>query len=175
VATLRGAHFAQGLQVTIGGAPATIQSITSPTELTCRIPFTDAGRLDVKIEQLGMSASLPAAFQHDGQGGPSDDADADGLPTLIEQFMGLDPAVSDARGAFDVQQQQGTLILYYRRARDTGGASGWVEWSDTLLTWSTSGVSEVIARDVPGEPFQIVAALLPGNPAARYARLRVRQ
>lgn len=174
--TLRGSQFANGVKVQIGGMEAPIETMVSPQYLTCRVPSLPSGRFDVSIELLAMTARLAAAFQHNGSGGPNEDADGDGLVTLVEQFMGLNPQVNDASGAMSVEQQQGALFLTYRRALDAGGLAGWVEWSDDLSVWEASGIAEVVIRDMPGETYVVVAAVIPaGGTATRFARLKVQR
>ena len=174
LATVRGSDFAHGIRVWIGGSEASIESLAGPTELTCRIPAVDGGMLDVDIELSGMTARLPGAYLHDGTGGPSEDSDGDGLQNLIEWFMGLDPDVHDSAGALTIDHVSGTLLLVYRRARDTGDLVGRIEWSDDLSTWQSDGVEETIIRDVPGENFVTLGALLPtGQLPERFVRLKV--
>ena len=134
---------------------------------------------DVKVQPLigdNMVLQRDASVRLWGTANPGEDTDGDGLVNLVELFMGLDPEVSDSSGAFDVVNSGGFLRIVYRRARNTAGTMGVVEYSVDLENWSTTGVTESIVSDVPGEDYVLVearVAALSGSTA--YLRLRVTQ
>ncbi|MES2465680.1 MAG: hypothetical protein V4675_00135 [Verrucomicrobiota bacterium] len=75
-----------------------------------------------------------------------------------------------------VKEEQGALFLTYRQARDAGGLAGWVEWSADLSVWEASGIAEVVIRDMPGEAYGVVAAVIPaGGTGTRFARLNMQR
>jgi hypothetical protein len=62
--TVTGANFAAGVQVTVGGAPATNVIVTSSTTLTATTSTRSAGTVEITVTLDGRSGSLPAAFTY---------------------------------------------------------------------------------------------------------------
>ena len=69
------------------------------------------------------------------------DLDGDGLSTLVEYYMRLDPDDPDAAGAITGGfAAPGVLELCYRKSKDPNlTATCEAEWSEQLLTWKKSG------------------------------------
>jgi autotransporter-associated beta strand protein len=94
------------------------------------------------------------------------DFDNDGIPNIIEYALGLDPRVSSQpAGTFS-----GNTITYTKGADAiaNGDVSWVIETSETLV--SGSWIAEPV---VPGDT--ISYTFTPGNPAKKFARLKVTQ
>ncbi|MGI9243416.1 MAG: IPT/TIG domain-containing protein, partial [Verrucomicrobiales bacterium] len=169
--TLSGDQFGEGARVRFGANYATDVLLVSPTTLTCTAPPHTEGSVAVTVEYLDMNANLPSAYQYVA---PPDDADGDGLGLLLERFLALDPATPDAGEAWSVTQSpSGAVEFTYRRARDTAGLSGSVEWSSDLKHWNSGGVVESTSQDNPGDEYTLVRASITLPIRSVYLRLRV--
>lgn len=108
---------------------------------------------------------------------PAADSDADGVPNLLEYFMGLNPALADA--VSPVFNYTGSVLqLDYRRGKAITGVSGFAEWTAGLsgsVTWSVSGVTDELISDEG--TYEIRRATVPftGPETAKFLRLRVSQ
>lgn len=63
--TLQGQFFADGIRVYFGGLAATDVTVVSNTVLTCTTPIGSTGAADVRVDVLGMTATLLSAFTYD--------------------------------------------------------------------------------------------------------------
>lgn len=89
-----------------------------------------------------------------GTSGPDDDDDADGVPALVEHFLGIsDQDSNQGRGRYAMSSavtlpgdglDYPTFEVTYAIGADD--VVGRVDWSDTLLSW---GQSMVLVSDVP--------------------------
>ncbi|MCB1098564.1 MAG: IPT/TIG domain-containing protein [Verrucomicrobiae bacterium] len=174
--TLRGTHFAEGMSVEFGGVRASGLNILNSSVAACTVPGHKPGMVDVELKLLGMTSKLPGGFTYEGTANPDEDTDGDGLDNLMELYMGLNPQVRDSSGAYEVGSSNGFLRFVYRRARDTSGAVGVVEYSPDLKSWSTTEVIETVVRDLPDEDYVLVEArVIRLLKSGAYLRLRVTQ
>ena len=106
---------------------------------------------------------------------PQSDEDSDGLPNLLEYFMGLNPT------ATDYTPQQAVIIgsnltLNYRRSKAISGTFGQVEWTTSLsanATWSSANVTDSLLIDQGAyESRRATVPILPGE-SKKFLRLRV--
>jgi hypothetical protein len=103
------------------------------------------------------------------------DPDTDGLPNLLEYFMGLNATVTDYTPQRAVVIGS-DLTLDYRRSKALTGTSGQVEWTSTLstnATWSTANVTDSLLIDQGAyESRRATVPILPGD-SRKFLRLRV--
>ena len=102
------------------------------------------------------------------------DPDLDGLENLLEHYLGSNPAVPDAAQALPVAARSGsTLTLTWWHLKSATDVVATAEWSETLGTWQSSGISIEVIADLP-EKQQLRATLnlSPGD-RARFLRLQV--
>lgn len=106
---------------------------------------------------------------------PADDPDADGLPNLMEYFMGLNATVSDNTSPGAVLSGS-SLVLDYRRSKGQTGLVGQVEWTTNLssnATWTTANVTDSLLSDQgPYENRRASVPVLPGE-SKKFLRLHV--
>jgi Subtilase family/Lamin Tail Domain/Bacterial Ig domain/Putative Ig domain/IPT/TIG domain len=105
------------------------------------------------------------------------DPDADGVPNLIEYFMGLNPTVQDAV-ASSVQYTGSELQLDYRRSKMLNGVSGAVEWTASLsgaVNWSTGGVTDTFLSDQGTYELRRASVSFTNPETAKFLRLHVTQ
>ena len=110
----------------------------------------------------------------DGNGDEADlaDKDRDGQVNLIEFATGQNPLVSTPR-PFALTKNGSTLEFTWPRYKcPAGEASVTVEWSDTLSTWSTTGVTSSVLSDL-GTVEQMKSTVPAGTAGKRYVRLRI--
>jgi hypothetical protein len=102
------------------------------------------------------------------------DPDADGLPNLLEYFMGLNATATDYAPQRAVVIGS-DLTLDYRRSKALTGISGQVEWTSTLTTnatWSTANVTDSLLIDQGAyESRRATVPILPGE-SKKFLRLR---
>jgi subtilisin-like proprotein convertase family protein len=118
----------------------------------------------------GWIAAYPT-LEATGQG---DDPDFDGMENLLEYYLGAHPGQADAAEHLPVLVKSGsTLTLTWWRSKTADGVTATAEWSATLGSWSTAGISTaVIADEASRERLQ--ATLVAGATDARlFLRLRV--
>jgi subtilisin-like proprotein convertase family protein len=101
------------------------------------------------------------------------DADADGLASGLEYYLGGNPSSQDATGLLPVFSLSGKSLTYWHLKSATD-VTGLVEWSTTLAadSWSSTGVSyEVIQSDSTRE--QIRAVVTDPGTGKLFIRLKV--
>lgn len=115
---------------------------------------------------------------------PTDDYEPDGLPNLVEYFMGLDPMVADAGVIMPVvPSTPGEFRVRYPRSKNqygTTGVTGGIVWKLDLLDpadWSDVGVVETKVDDGDGLTYEIWEATITTDPpeSVIFVRLRVIQ
>ena len=103
------------------------------------------------------------------------DPDTDGLPNLLEYFMGLNATATDYTPQRAVVIGS-DLTLDYRRSKALTGTSGQVEWTSSLsanTTWSTANVTDSLLIDQGAyESRRATVPILPGE-SKKFLRLRV--
>jgi hypothetical protein len=78
---------------------------------------------------------------------PDSDPDKDGMPNLMEYYLGLSPTSSSGSGGvFSVSKgSNNTVSFTYRRAKGVTGVSAEVQATgDLSSSWGTSGVQETV-------------------------------
>ena len=78
------------------------------------------------------------------------DASGDGFANFLKFFLNLDPLAHNGGGGIDWGFDGEDLVYLYYRRNDVPTALGWVEWSNNLATWSTSGLQETILHSEGG-------------------------
>lgn len=73
--------------------------------------------------------------------GPTDDADNDGVPNLIEYFTGTLAANGGSVATFSAEVAGGSAVFRFKRALNRADVTGVVEWSSDLVNWHRSGQS----------------------------------
>jgi hypothetical protein len=109
---------------------------------------------------------------------PGGDPDRDGVPNLVEYFMGLSP-VDGASSASMVMDTTvpGEISMEYRRSKATQGVVGVMKWKNALtdLDWSADGVTDELVSDHGGyEIWRATAPVLPGE-TRKFLRFEVEQ
>ena len=115
--------------------------------------------------------------------GPADDPDGDGIPNLLEYFMGTGPDSSSSGGSVTIKDPAAFTVTY-QRAKGITDVSASLEWSPDLANWYTSGQSdgtrsitfvETVSPGAGNTPDTVEAATsISGQTAARlFIRLHV--
>ncbi len=106
---------------------------------------------------------------------PEADADDDGLDNLIEFHLGLNPGSADS-AVITTERTASALSITYRRAKNLGGTTAGVEWSDDLGDiWSTSGVTEEVLEDNSSDQLVKASVAITGADTKKFIRLKVEQ
>ena len=108
-------------------------------------------------------------------GADSADPDGDGLNTLLEYALGLDPNTSGVMPASLALNGANLEYTYTRSsAAKDNGVTYQIEWSDTLAagSWSTETVTQQITS-TQGALETVKSSVPEGNGGKRFLRLRV--
>ncbi|MEY4489701.1 MAG: hypothetical protein RIQ79_2209, partial [Verrucomicrobiota bacterium] len=115
--------------LTLGASP----DFTSGSPASASATITDAPRQNLFFALIADPAKRA----------PTDDADGDALPNLLEYFMGSDPANGAAGAALVIPSATpDTFTVRFPRALSRPDAIGTLQWSSDLVTWRTSGQSD---------------------------------
>jgi len=109
---------------------------------------------------------------------PDGDAEPDGLPNLIEFFMGLNPGSNDAANATVVEKIGDQFSLIYRRSKSATGITGAVTWTSDLTTplpWSSAGIVDVLVSDEGTYEIRRASVTIGINDVAKFLHLEVTQ
>lgn len=192
--------FTQALVIPAGSASANLVLTTLPDELP---EGTETVALSI-VAQPGYTAGTPAIanaelfdrplhawlmneISQPGKRGPRDDADADGLPNIMEYFLGTDPDANTPRiGPTKVIPQGSAAVFTYPRALNRPDVTGRVEWSTSLHQWFRAGQSgdgltlqiQTVTDSSPTEDPQAMRATATNNsggplPGRLFFRLNV--
>jgi hypothetical protein len=109
-------------------------------------------------------------------GAPTDDADGNGLPNLLEYYMGVGEGSPLTGPAVVLANTSNSMAMTYRRYKGLQGVQGAVEHigSLTATNWDTNGVTvkEVVDR---GTYEEVTVEVVPAPGATKmFMRLRVR-
>ena len=139
------------------------------------------------IADAPAQAYFHEAIPDAGQRGPTDDPDGDGVPNLLEYFIGSDPVAGSTTTLAVLElppSEPGEFKVRYPRAQNRPDVLGALQWSTDLATWRAGGESDG-ARTVnfaeavisaPGaDPETIEVTTTVTGPAAQslFVRLRV--
>ena len=157
-----------GAARTVNITPATNQTGSATVTLTVSDgTSTDTNSFNFTVLTL-VDSWRQANFGTTSNTGPAADTadpDGDGIPNLAEYFLNLNPNMPNlgaALPALDFANGGANLTLTYTRLKSAlSEVSYAVEWSDTLASWSNSGVSEQIISD--DGILQKVEASIPTN------------
>ncbi len=122
---------------------------------------TDGDGMGDTFEQFIIEANPGDAIEDLTDVLPGDDFDGDGFTNLVEHFMGLNPLVYDSTGAFEVFDDGSFLTLGYLRSKVVPPAFGQVEWSNNLLDWFDTDITENVVDDL-GD-VEVIEATVPIN------------
>ncbi|MBE2286075.1 MAG: hypothetical protein IAE77_21650 [Prosthecobacter sp.] len=143
------------------------------------ISYTGGDGNDVTLTALSKAQAWRQAHfgtvEETGAAADTADADADGIPNLIERACLLDPAASST---LPVSTARSGASLEYNYQRSVAAVNAGdlftVEWSDSLTaaTWSSIGVTQEVQSD--DGTIQIVKATVPaGSKGQRFIRLKI--
>lgn len=105
--------------------------------------------------------------------GANADHDKDGLPTLLEYLMALDPKMQDAQSAIKMFLSPETekLFLRYRKSKNAPDGSLRAELSNELENWRFDGLTDTIIEDT-GEAWLAEAVVEFGDEPRVFLRLK---
>ena len=165
----------------LSGTPAIVGNFTITIER-----YNSLGETATQSFQLSVTASSTTNFSDWVATFPSltgnnatatADPDTDGLPNLLEYFMGLNATATDYTPQRAVVIGS-DLTLDYRRSKALTGTSGQVEWTSSLsanATWSTANVTDSLLSDQGAyETRRATVPILPGE-SKKFLRLRVEE
>jgi hypothetical protein len=104
-------------------------------------------------------------------GTAAQDHDGDGAPNLAEYALGTNPVASSCALATQLTHANGQLESRWTQASSALEATVQPEWSDTLTTWSTSGITIQVIAD--NGTFRTLRVTLPSGTSQRFVRLRI--
>jgi subtilisin-like proprotein convertase family protein len=130
------------------------------------------------VNDAGESGNSPVAsvtttaFSLD----PQVDTDLDGLPNMVEDFMGLNPMVSDSAGAVSFGRTGGQMFMDYRKSKTSGVLQGAVKWKIDLGAvepWSPDGVVDSFLSDHGAYEMRRATVPLQDGETRKFLRLEV--
>ncbi len=143
------------------------------------ISYTGGDGNDVTLTALSKAQAWRQAHfgtvEETGAAADTADADADGIPNLIERACLLDPAASST---LPVSTARSGASLEYNYQRSVAAVNAGdlftVEWSDSLTaaTWSSIGVTQEVQSD-DGTVQHVKATVPAGSTGQRFIRLKI--
>lgn len=143
------------------------------------ISYTGGDGNDVALTALSKAQAWRQAHfgtvDETGIAADAADADADGIPNLIERACLLDPAASST---LPVSTARSGASLEYNYQRSVAAVNAGdlftVEWSDSLTaaTWSSIGVTQEVQSD-DGSVQHVKATVPAGSTGQRFIRLKI--
>ncbi len=103
---------------------------------------------------------------------PNADPDRDGIPNLLEYFLGLDANLPSSAGiVFDAGD--GVLSMDYPRSKALSGSSGRVEWTSDFSGWSTANVTDSLLTENATHETRRATVPVESGDSKKFLRLRV--
>jgi hypothetical protein len=162
------------LSDSLAEADETVQlALHASSDYTLGLPAADSitlGDLPVdawRFQQFGAQANNSAIAAD------TSDNDHDGIPTLMEYALGLDPDDPSPSGLPDADVSPGQCHLVYTRPVGITDVTYVVEWSLNLQGWSSVGVTEQIIGTSGGLETIRASVTLPGDETRCFMHLRV--
>ena len=162
------------LSDSLAEADETVQlALHASSDYTLGLPAADSitlGDLPVdawRFQQFGAQANNSAIAAD------TSDNDHDGIPTLMEYALGLDPDDPSPSGLPDADVSPGQCHLVYTRPVGITDVTYVVEWSLNLQGWSSVGVTEQIIGTSGGLETICASVTLPGDETRCFMHLRV--
>ena len=116
-------------------------------------------------EELGDPNQEPVLWGLDA------DPEDDGMPNIVEYYMGLHPREVEPTPALTVTVEGGQLRVTFRQAKDSANVEPRFEWSTNLQTWSAEGIAIEVVSESPG--FWLKRASVPaGDEARKFIRIQ---
>ncbi len=100
------------------------------------------------------------------------DADNDGTENLLEYATAMNPAIAD-QPPVNATLSGSVFNVLYTRNKSATDVTFLIEWSNDLITWSTSGVSAPTILHDNGTTQQLQVTVPAGSTTRRFVRLRV--
>lgn len=135
-------------------------------------------QLTVTVNDLaGFAAWVAARFTSPEQAnaavsGPGADPDADGYTNLVEYALGLEPKSANGGAITSLAASGGEWVFTYTRPAAVSDVTYAVEFSTTLTTWTTTGVTHELVSTAGGVETWRARVPTTGVPTA-FFRLRV--
>ncbi len=129
--------------------------------IAAQLDFTSWQAARLSLSQIGNPAL----------GGPSGDADGDGLTNAIEFILNSDPLALSGPERPTLTINGPSVEYVYRQRRDVGNVSSDVETSPDLQTWTSAGPGTLIGPADAATDFYLVTR--PLSSAQGFFRLRV--
>jgi hypothetical protein len=104
------------------------------------------------------------------------DPEGDGISNLVEFFMGLDPAASDAAGTTGISLSVDQLSFTYRKSKSATGTTGTVKWKNDLASataWSSAGVNDVLVSDEGAYEIRRASVTVGSGEVSKFLHLEV--
>ena len=182
IAGLRNGSFTQLPRYRFSPASAVLDTlaINGDSGIISGIINLPTGKYLIALERFA-STGTPVAQAYDlFVSDPATDAadpDLDGLTSLLETALGLDPALPSQSPSSGVRQADGTWlwqILLPAGFSGTGNPSYQLEYSTDLITW-LPGTTTVAGNVLTNATTRLLTLrhTIPGNPAPVFTRLRV--
>ncbi|HLP09733.1 MAG TPA: DNA/RNA non-specific endonuclease [Opitutaceae bacterium] len=167
-----------GVALASGGDAATLE--------IAEVQPGDAGRYAVVVSnEAGSAASAPAvlqvvrtygswcdAFALTGDAAADTaDPDGDGLPNLVEFFLGLAPTAGDAVGRPTLSLEGGHPVFRFTHAKIASGVAGQVEESTDLVNWAPTSVPAAVESETAAT--ESLAYVFPSGSERLFVRLHV--
>lgn len=119
------------------GAETVQISISTSAEYTIGTSGSATASIADKPTQSWYFANISDA----GKRSAYDDADSDGLPNILEYYMGTLPQDSGSTADTAVTASRDSATFWFNRALNREGITANVEWSTDLIHWFRSGQS----------------------------------
>lgn len=103
--------------------------------------------------------------------GPNADTDQDGLPNLLEYFMGTSPHQPESTQLSLTVDEANNLMLRYRRSQSLASTTSSIQKSDNLANWVETGL--IVENIEQSEGFDTFEVLIQTKTTPLYVRLAV--